>query len=244
MTAPEQVIIAIIEDDEDLRLNIELFLRGKGYQVWGVPSAELFYKQLVVEPAELVLVDIQLPGEDGYSVISHLAAAGRYGIIAMTCNGGSTERIKGLSCGADMFFMKPLDLTELEAGIRAVIRRSICHGSTAQRPLVVATREEDKGQVWQLVLQTNQLFAPDGRQTELTSREVVLLQLLMRVPGQTLDKNTIHAALGNHAEDDFHRVESLLYRLRKKVESVSDQKLPIRAVFGRGLVFAGNTRVV
>lgn len=243
MAAPEPVIIAIIEDDEDLRLNIELFLRGSGYQVWGVPSAELFYKQLVVEPAELVLVDIHLPGEDGYSVISHLAAAGRYGIIAMTCNGGSADRIRGLSCGADMFFMKPLDLTELEAGIRAVIRRSICHGSTAQRSLV-AIREEDKGQVWQLALQTSQLLAPDGKQTELTSREVVLLQLLMRAPGQTLDKNAIHAALGNHAEDDFHRVESLLYRLRKKVESVSAQKLPIRAVFGRGLVFAGNTRVI
>lgn len=227
----EELTIAVVEDEDELRCNITTFLQGRGYCCWGAVSAEELYRHLLVQQADLVLVDINLPGEDGFSLLSHLATSGRYGLIAMTARGETADRIRGLESGADMYFVKPVDLYELEAGIRAVLRRN--PSQTPEEPKKVR-------QGWVLDYVNSCLVAPDSRTMELTSRELAFLGCLMVECGQTVLKNTLQEACCDSNHDDFHRIETLLYRLRKKSEQSLEQNLPVRAVFGKGMVFTDN----
>ena len=227
--------VAIVEDEADLRLNLELFLQGCGYPVWGVGSAEALYKQLVTRPTQIIIVDIGLPGEDGFSLIEHLAAANRYGLIAMTARGATADRIQGLKRGADLYFVKPVDLYELEAGIESVLRRLSQVGGR---------RSEDQPNPWILDTLDNRLRAPGGEALVLTAREIELLAYLMSRPGEVVGKEDLLLHLsGSTAMDDFHRIETLLYRLRKKAEQALGQGLPVRSVFGRGLSFVGPAQI-
>lgn len=236
LTSPQPPTIAIVEDEADLRLNLELFLQGRGYPVWGVDSAEALYKQLVTRPTEIIIVDIGLPGEDGFSLIEHLAAANRYGLIAMTARGATADRIQGLKRGADLYFVKPVDLYELEAGIESVFRR-LNH--------VSRRRDDDQPKPWILDTRDNRLLAPGGEALVLTVREIDLLAYLMSRPGEVIGKDDLLRHLsGSAAMDDFHRIETLLYRLRKKVDQALGQGLPVRSVFGRGLSFVGPAHIL
>ena len=179
MLLDENTIIAIVEDEDDLRGNIELFLRSRGYQVWGVASAEALYKQLVTTSADVILVDINLPGENGFTLMEHLSVTDRYILIAMTARITTEDRIKGLNSGADMYFMKPVDLEELEAGIRSALRRL---REPQLRPA------EDQSAVWILDVSEYRLQSPDNGSVKLTGRELELLSQLMRSPGLVVDK--------------------------------------------------------
>jgi DNA-binding response OmpR family regulator len=230
MLLDENTVIAIVEDEDDLRCNTELFLRSRGYQVWGVESAEALYKQLVTTPADVILVDINLPGENGFTLIEHLRASDRYILIAMTARITTEDRIKGLNSGADMYFMKPVDLEELEAGIRSALRR-------VREPLLRPA--EDESAVWILDGSEYSLQSPADGSIKLTGRELELLSKLMRSPGLVIDKKEICLLDNTLSGVDLHRIDSLLYRLRKKVETDLRLVLPIRSVFGRGYVFTG-----
>jgi len=227
--------IAIVEDEADLRLNLELFLRSCGYPAWSVGSAEALYKHLVTRPTQIIIVDIGLPGEDGFSLIEHLAAANRYGLIAMTARGATADRIQGLKRGADLYFVKPVDLYELEAGIESVLRRL---------NQINRRRSEDQPDPWILDLFDSSLHAPNGEAVALTAREIELLAYLMSRPGEIIGKEDLLLHLsGSTAMDDFHRIETLLYRLRKKAEQTLGLGLPVRSVFGRGLSFIGPAHI-
>ncbi len=230
----EELTIAIVEDEDELRCNITSFLQGRGYRCWGATSAEELYRCLLVQQADLLLVDINLPGEDGFSLLSHLATAGHYGLIAMTARSELADRIRGLESGADMYFVKPVDLYELEAAIRAVLRRGAQH-----RPRL----PEKERQGWVLDYAHSCLFAPDSKAMQLTSRELAFLSCLMAACGRTVLKETLQGACSGSSNDDFHRVETLLYRLRKKSEQELGQNLPVRAVFGKGMMFTDNARL-
>jgi DNA-binding response OmpR family regulator len=228
MLLDENTVIAIVEDEDDLRCNTELFLRSRGYQVWAVESAEALYKQLVTTPADVILVDINLPGEDGFLLIEHLRDSDRYILIAMTARIATEDRIKGLNSGANMYFMKPVDLEELEAGIRSALRRV---REAIPRPI------DDESSRWTLNLREFYLQAPNGGNVKLTGREMEVLSQLMRNAGQVIDKKNVTQPNDDQNGEDLHRIDSLLYRLRKKVESELQQVLPIRAVFGKGYAF-------
>lgn len=115
-------IIAVVEDDEDIRSNVCLYLGQSGFQTWGAESAEAFYVQLLRNRADLVVVDVGLPGEDGMSLVGRLAEQGVPSIL-MTARADLDSRIAGLNAGALQYFVKPVDMQELAAGIRSQLRR-------------------------------------------------------------------------------------------------------------------------
>ncbi|QFY88724.2 response regulator transcription factor [Magnetovirga frankeli] len=92
-------------------------LTGQGYPCWGVGSAEAFYKQLMHQEADIVLVDLGLPGEDGLSLAQHLRQHSACGIIIITASGGRDDRLTGLGAGADDYLVKPVDPDELHLRI-------------------------------------------------------------------------------------------------------------------------------
>lgn len=229
ITAPSgEHTIAVVEDDEDIRANVCRFLEKPGLNVWGAESAEDFYVRLLRDKADLVLVDLGLPGEDGLSLVRRLAALD-IPVVVLTARGDLDSRIAGLDAGALQYFVKPTDLNELVAGIRSQLRRM------APR---AATGAQTQTMPWRLDTAAALLIAPNQRAVALTSRELELVGCLMVAQGGLVTKQALVDAMGAaNVEDGFHRIESQLTRLRRKTLADTGMALPVRAVFGKGLVF-------
>lgn len=219
--------IAVVEDDEDICTNVCRFLTKSGLRSWGTDSAEDFYVRLLRDKADLVVVDLGLPGEDGLSLVKRLTEQ-EIPVVVLTARGDLDSRIAGLNAGALQYFVKPTDMNELVAGIRSQLRRNTGHVGKTPGPVLT----------WRLDALTACLVAPNRQIIALTSRELELLSCLMSTPGAMVSKQTLIETMGYADVDDgFHRIESQLTRLRRKTQEVSAMSLPVRAVFGRGLVF-------
>lgn len=230
-------VVAIVDDEEDLRLNIGRFLESQGFTVWSADSAESFYRQMVGTHADLVIVDLGLPGEDGLTLISHLNSYGRHAVIALTARGELSDRIAGLEAGADYYFVKPVDLFELAAGINAVLRK---RPATASVPSALIA---DSG-IWSILRAAATLMTPHGITVGLTFSEVRLLEYLIGNPEKVFSKEQLLDLFDQNPDiTDFHRIEVLISRLRIKVMKISGLRLPVRAVFGKGLAFVGRGEV-
>lgn len=218
--------IAVVEDDEDIRNNLCRFLNKSGFRTWGVESAEDFYVTLLRERSDLVLVDLGLPGEDGLSLVKRLSEQG-VAVVVLTARSELPSRIAGLEAGALQYFVKPTDLNELVAGIRSLLRRTSPPHSQAE-----------PAPAWRLLYSEALLLSPDQKPVDLTTRELELLTCLARTPGTLVSKSTLLESAGPDESDDaFHRIESQLNRLRRKTLAQTGLPLPVRSVFGRGLVF-------
>jgi len=97
-------VIAIVEDEEDFRTEVAAFLEANGFSVWQADSAESFCRKIITTHADLVIIDLGLPGEDGLSLISYLNKTGDLPLVALTACGSVSERIAGLEAGADYYF--------------------------------------------------------------------------------------------------------------------------------------------
>ena len=220
-------IIAVVEDDEDIRSNVCRFLARSGFQSWGAESAEDFYVRLLQARVDLVIIDIGLPGEDGLSLLTRLASQG-VPTVLMTARADLDSRIRGLDAGALQYFVKPVDMQELVAGIRSQLRSKRLQGEIDASVAVP----------WQLDAANAALRAPKQMLVPLTTRELELLTCLFKTKGVVVSKQILMQAVGGRGlEDDFHRIESALNRLRRKTLEITGTPLPVRAVFGKGLVF-------
>ncbi|RLJ39153.1 response regulator transcription factor [Acidovorax sp. 106] len=219
--------IAVVEDDEDIRTNVCRYLARVGFDAWGAESAEDFYIRLLRDRVDLAVIDIGLPGEDGLSLVRRLAAQG-VPTVLMTARADLDSRIEGLDAGALQYFVKPVDMQELVAGIRSQLRsKRLQMGVTTVVP------------AWRLDKLGAKLEAPNHKNVLLTTRELEILSCLMQTPGAVISKQVLSESVGaRDLEDDFHRIESALTRLRRKTLGDTGMALPVRAVFGKGLVFA------
>ena len=212
--------VAVVEDDDDIRANVCSYLERSGFGAWGAESAEDFYVRLLRNRADLVVVDIGLPGEDGLSLVTRLATQG-VPTVLMTARADLDTRIAGLDAGALQYFVKPVDMQELTAGIRSQLRHKAPRAA-----------EGESLAPWRLDRAAGRLVAPNQQGVDLTSR------CLMATQGVLVTKQALTEAVGaDDAEDGFHRIESQLSRLRRKTLDGTGQALPVRAVFGKGLVF-------
>lgn len=225
-TAP---VVAVIEDLDALREETLQLLADGGYTAWGAGSAEAFYRALLSERADVCVVDLGLPGESGMEVICHLRHTLDCGIIALTAWGSREKRLEGFARGADHYLVKPVDPDELLAIINALWRRTGCQ----QRAVSPTTQ-------WWIDAVSCELVTPARQRIALTSTEYQLLDYLMHHPGETVTKAALYHALfskeyDSTVEPDPHRIDVIVSRLRVKARSLGET-LPIRSVFGRGLV--------
>jgi len=224
--------IAVTEDDDELRELIVSELIERGFEASGFASAEALYRHLAVQACDIVLLDIGLPGEDGYAVARHLRQIASVGIVMLTARGRSDDMARGLSTGADMYLVKPVDMDVLAAGIDSLRRRM----STTNR--AAATSEPIP--VWSLTAGGWKLRAPDGLELLLAEGERAFLQPLLAQAGQTVDRDTLIQGLTDDPDGfDPHRLEVLLHRLRTRVKKQTGRELPLRAVRGSGYQWLG-----
>lgn len=222
----ESVRIHLVEDDTDLREEMVLGLCGLGFAATGFGNAEEFYRGLVGNPCDIAVIDIGLPGEDGYSIAGHLRDTSAVGVVLLTARGNLEDRLRGLA-DADLFLVKPVDLVELGASLCSLARRL---QTTAQ-----ARRSDSE---WRLADEDWTLNSPDGAPVQLTASERQLLKVLFDNRDKAVARETLAASLGGNIYDyDLHRLETLVSRLRKKVADAGFS-LPLRAVRGIGYLLS------
>lgn len=112
--------LAIIEDNADLLDELLAWLGYRGFEVWGARSAEAFWRQLHSHPVDIVLVDIGLPGEDGFSVLNYLHELGHYGLVVVSARGQQQDKLQALSLGADAYLIKPVNFAHLAETLTAL----------------------------------------------------------------------------------------------------------------------------
>lgn len=227
--------LAVVEDEPDQRDSMVEFLSLLGYPVWGVGSGEALYRRLPGEPVDVVVLDVGLPGEDGFRIARALRTLPGLGIVMLTARGSLDDRLMGLDSGADTYLVKPLDLRELAANIDAVARR-LERGAAAKAPPEGAWRLEQESWCW---------FAPDGACLKLTAKEYLFVRCLAETPGDTVVKSTLSAQLGSDAGScSYNRLDVLLSRLRKKGEQAFGRPIPIRAVTAMGFALTAACLVI
>lgn len=230
--------IAVVEDEFDLRDNIVRFFGARGYPCWGAESAEAFYREMTVRSADVVVLDLGLPGEDGLKVAEHLAATHQFGIVIVSARGTLDERLTGLGVGADAYLVKPVDLREIAASVDAVWRRF------GEKRIIPPPTSNKVAPHWQLNRTHWTLSTPAGNTLPLTPSEYRFIRCLVDSAGEPITKEHLAIALGHAPENyDYHRIESLVSRLRKKAQTVIGCELPIKALQSYGFVFSDTCEI-
>jgi two-component system, OmpR family, response regulator len=213
--------IFIVEDDLVLADGLKNSLIQSGYAVDLVNNGDSADQVLSYQNFDLILLDLGLPKLSGFEILKRLRARKSLTpVLILTANDNVSDRVKGLDLGADDYLSKPFELAELEARIRALIRR----GQTGGSALLT---------VGQLVLDTtNHSAAYNNNNLNLSARELAVLEILMSKPGKVVNKEQMLEKLCNFDEDiSDNALEVYLHRLRKKLEASTIQ---IRTIRGLG----------
>jgi len=225
MNAPAHLIVC--DDEAELREMIAEYLTRRGFSVsLAANGADLREKMAEVAP-DLILLDINMPGEDGLSVLRGLRGTDQTPVIMLTAAGETIDRILGLEMGADDYLAKPANPRELLARIRAILRRSNTHSAVAVLEI------ED------LVLnQSRRELRLDGELKELTSTEFSILQLLMQRSGEVVDKKDLYlAALGREPVAYDRSIDMHVSNLRRKLGPARDGSERIETIRGFGYLY-------
>lgn len=202
--------ILLVEDTPDIALWLGTALRQGGMEVsFATDGLEADQALQGGHGFDAVLLDLQLPGQDGLSVLQALRARGdAVPVLILTARASVPDRVLGLNMGADDYLPKPFDLSELEARLQALLRRP---GRTRSLALRLGPLEMDRDTgVVQL----------QGQVLALTPREVSALQVLLASPKRPVSKEHLHAQVFADEDTGLEAVEVLIYRLRKKLETV------------------------
>jgi len=228
--------VVVVDDEVDIRAMIADYLGRDGYAVLRCGSGRELDAVLESGPADLVLLDVSLPGEDGISIARRLRASGHTPIIMLTALDDVVDRIVGLEVGADDYLTKPFDLRELRARVRAVLRRATA-SPAAPSPLGDAGDLVPFGKVF-LHRQRHCLMDNDGACQRLTATEFNLLVAFAGNPNRVMSREQLLDAGTPRDDAPFDRsVDIRITRLRKKVEVDASKPQVIRTVRGAGYMY-------
>ncbi len=217
--------LLLVEDDVKLAQTLERGLGHEGFAVDLAHSGDEAIARTLTTDYDAVILDVLLPGTDGYAVCRDLRTRDRWvPVLMLTALGEVSDRIRGLDMGADDYLVKPFDFGELLARLRALIRRG-----PSERPVPVDIGRLHADPVTRMVTW-------DERQAELTPREYELLAFLLRRPGETVSRQQIIDNVWDKDDDPSPNiVDVYIGYLRRKLEAPRGRRL-IRTVRGVGFV--------
>ena len=235
MTQSEQQRhILICDDEDDLREMLGEYLERRGFRTSGAANAREMQELLADEIPDAIILDINMPGEDGLSALRSLRTESSVPVLMLTATADVVDRIVGLEMGADDYLAKPVDLRELEARIKTVLRR--------QEPQKEAADDDMSGKVpfgpCTLDLEAARLYDADGNQIAITAMEYSLLKVFARNRGRVLNRDQLLEQAHDRNWDPFDRsIDIRISRLRRKIEPNAAKPEVIRTVRGIGYVF-------
>jgi two-component system phosphate regulon response regulator OmpR len=231
----EAARVLIVEDDESVREILVDYLSGQGFAVESAGGGEAMRECLARAVPDVVLLDVNLPGEDGLTLARHLRERYDLGIIMVTGAGDVVDRIVGLEVGADDYIAKPFDPRELKARLKSVLRR--LQGRSAPAGPAAAPPRLTVGKC-QLDLRKRVLLGPAGAEIALTAMEFDLLKVFAEHPNQVLSRDQLLTLTRNREWEPFDRsIDIRVARLRKKLEADGGAPQAIRTVRGAGYMF-------
>jgi DNA-binding response OmpR family regulator len=224
--------IVVVEDEMAQRQLLLNYLTRQGYKVTCYESGSGLRRLIEREMPALVLLDVGLPGEDGFAVARWLREkSGKVCIIMVTAAGDTVDRVVGLETGADDYLPKPYDPRELLARIKSVLRRASGAVVPTNGPRVRMGRRL-------LDLEKHVLVDVDGSEEPLSASEFDLLKVFAENPNRPLARDWLLETVGHREMDVFDRAMDLrITRIRRKVERDPAHPEAIRTVRGVGYMF-------
>jgi len=231
--------VLIVDDDANIRETTGEYLSGHGYEVAlaadGAEMRKAFAQGAPHGFPNLVLLDLNLPGEDGLSLTRWLRANHAVGIIMVTGAGEVVDRVVGLEVGADDYLAKPFDLRELLARMKSVLRRS---GARGEEKAAVPAAQRVKVGRCTLDLATHMLTDENGAEQPLTGMEFDLLRVFIENANRVLSRDQLLTMTRNREWEPFDRsIDIRIARLRRKIEVDPEKPVAIRTVRGAGYMF-------
>jgi len=217
--------ILVIDDDRNILAIIEMYLKKEGYDVVTCERGDTAMEAFRRAAPSLVVLDVMLPGMDGWEVLAKLREESSVPVIMLTAKGDTTDRIQGLDLGADDYMAKPFEVKELIARIKAVMRRS---GSAEEEKCVTFPNLS--------ISLDNYSVTLDGRQVEMPPKEIELLYFLAARPGKVFTREQLlEQVWGFDFFGDSRTVDVHVKRIREKLGERSEWQ--IKTVWGVGYKF-------
>lgn len=223
------IAVCVVDDDEYLREQMVMALQRMGFGARGYADARGLYLGLLQAPCDVLVLDLNLKGEDGFAIVEQLHGVLSPGILVLTACDDLDTQVRCLTNGADAYLVKPVDFRQLAATLISLSRR-------VRNP---AEGRSDAGTDWRLAGEGWVLVAPDGQRVDLTASERELLGILFDNANTAVRRDAIIVALGHHPDYYLgHRLDMLVSRLRRKVSEELGVSLPLKAVRGIGFLLS------
>ncbi|MDT9000676.1 response regulator [Paucibacter sp. APW11] len=236
--------LLLVDDESELRELLGEYFGRNGFQVRAAADAAEARRMLAEAPAELALLDLNMPGENGLSLArwmrdTHPSCA----IVMLTTASDAVDRVVGLELGADDYVAKPFDLRELLARVRAVLRRTQAvaapvPAAPAAQPVDISLARHVRFGRCRLDLDERKLWDDAEQEVAITAAEFDLLALFARHPNRPLNRDQIMEQAHNRGWDVFDRsIDLRIMRLRRKVERNPDKPEVLKTVRNVGYVY-------
>jgi DNA-binding response OmpR family regulator len=238
-TRPE---LLIVDDDASVRTMLTEYLGGHGFGVRSAGDGATMRTEIERQLPDLVLLDLQLPGEDGFTLARYLREHFDVGIVMVTGAGDTIDRVVGLEMGADDYVAKPFDPRELLARVKSVLRRMQARpqADDAKPAGAVASARRRFGRC-EIELESRRLFdvAAGGAEVAMTAMEYDLIRVFLANPNRVLSRDQLLQHTRNREWEPFDRsIDIRIGRLRRKVEhDPSAEPRCIRTVRNGGYMF-------
>ncbi len=233
--------VLVVDDHRDIRDALGAYLRRHDLRVSTAADAAAARSALGNSGIDLVVLDVMMPGEDGFSLCRHIREVHDLPVSLLTARAEQTDRIVGLEIGADDYVVKPFDPRELLARLRNLLRRASAlprQRDTGGSPRVAFDR-------WMLNLDRRELTDPTGSAVDLSTADFRLLTVLVRRPGIVLSRDQLLDLTSGRAAQPFDRsIDNQVSRLRRKLEVDPGRPTLLKTVWGGGYVFAAEVREV
>ncbi len=231
--ADDALHLLIVDDDRRIRQLLSRFLQGEGYRVTSAESAEDAYARLRGLHFDLIILDVMMPGQNGYEFAARIRAENssmaEAPILMLTARAETEDRVKGLEAGADDYLPKPFDPRELALRVASILRRAAPRSAAVTPPAQSAVRfgsfsfDPERGELRQ-----------GDDVIRITEREREMLRILVESPGETVTRE----ALGGGGAAGERTVDVQVNRLRRKIESDPANPMHLQTVRGYGYKLA------
>lgn len=236
--------LLVVDDEPVTRNNFVDYFEAAGFFVTDLEDGRALSETLADNEIDLVLLDINLPGEDGLSIARKLRSGSDIGIILVTGRTEDIDRIVGLEIGADDYVTKPVNPRELLARVKSTLWRMEKDTQANQNE-----SPSEKGKIkvftkWHLDLEKQQLRNKEGHPTSLTDAEFKILSYFANHPGVVLNRDKLINQINSAKDENFssRTVDVLVGRLRRKLEAEDPDSMIIETVRGKGYRFTNQVQ--
>lgn len=234
LNSPAKSRILVVDDDPEIRELLADYLHANGLQPACVADGQGMWDWLARHSADLVVLDLMLPGVDGLALCRSLRERTHIPVIMLTARGGLMDRILGLEMGADDYLPKPFDPRELLARINVVLRRTRQIPASLHEPERLATL---RFAGWTLNMQTREFISPDGVLVSLTQSDYRVLCALAQNPHRTLSRDYLaEYAFGRERMALDRAIDVCVSRVRQHIEADPRKAVLLRTVRNAGYV--------